>query len=305
LVSTLVLEQALNGLQLGLMLFLLAAGLTLVFGIMDLINLAHGSLYMVGGFLTVALVRLTGSFWVALPLALLGTAVVGIVLEWSLLRRLYGRSHLSQVLATFGLILVANDAMRWFFGPNPLMLDIPRELAEPVVFGTGFSYSSYRLVVIAAGIATALLLALLLHRTRLGMWIRAGASDREMARALGVRIDLVYTLVFGLGAMLCALAGALLGPLLSVHVGMGEGIIILAFVVVVIGGIGSIKGALLGALAIGFLDTLGRSLLPMWLRARWPDLSVDTMAPALAAMLTYALMVIVLIWRPQGLFRTA
>ncbi len=286
------------------MLFLLAAGLTLVFGIMNLINLAHGSLYMFGGFFTVAFMRLTGSFAVSLPLAILTTGLVGVALETTLMRRLYGRSHLSQVLATFGLILVSNDVMKYFFGTNSVMLDIPTALGGPVALMAGFSYSAYRLVVIGAGIVTAILLSLLINRTKLGMWIRAGASDRETAQVMGVNIKLVFTLVFALGAMLCALAGSLLGPLLSVQVGMGESIIILAFVVVVIGGMGSIKGAFFGALAIGFLDTIGRSLLPIWMRSFFPGFSPDTMAPAVAAMLTYALMIAVLIWRPQGLFRT-
>lgn len=287
------------------MLFLLAAGLTLVFGIMDLINLAHGSLYMFGGFLTVVFMRLTGNFALALPLGIIATGLVGALLEMSLLRRLYGRSHLSQVLATFGLILVSNDVIRFFFGPSAVMLDMPAALSQPLTLANGFSYSSYRLLVIAAGIVTAILLSLLINRTRFGMWIRAGASDRETAQAMGVNIKLVFTLVFALGAMLCALAGGLLGPLFSVQMGMGESIIILAFVVVVIGGMGSIKGAFLGAIAIGFLDTFGRSVLPSVMRAYFPDLSADTMAPAIAAMLTYALMIAVLIWRPQGLFKTA
>ncbi|CAN5481025.1 branched-chain amino acid ABC transporter permease [soil metagenome] len=302
--SAFVIEQLLNSLQLGLMLFLLASGLTLIFGIMDLINLAHGSLYMIGGFLTVALVKLTGSFLLALPLAVLGTALVALCVETTLLRRFYGRDHLSQVLATFALILISNDTIRFFFGANAVMLDIPKGLAEPVELFAGFSYSSYRILVIVVGLATALFLGALITRTRLGMWIRAGASDREMARAMGVNIKLVFSLVFALGAALCGLAGGLLGPLLSVQVGMGESIIILAFVVVVIGGTGSVKGAFIGALAIGLLDTFGRSYLPLWMRANMPNLSPDTMAPALAAILTYVLMVLVLFWRPQGLFKT-
>jgi branched-chain amino acid transport system permease protein len=304
-VSAFFLEQLLNGLQLGLMLFLLASGLTLIFGIMDLINLAHGSLYMIGGFLAVVMMRLTGSFALALPLAVAGTAVLAFILEATLLRRFYGRDHLSQVLATFGLILIANDTMRYFFGANAVMLDVPAALSQPLQLHEGFSYSSYRLLVIAAGLLTAVFLSILITRTRVGMWIRAGASDRDMARALGVNIKLIFSLVFALGAALCGLAGALLGPILSVQVGMGESIIILAFVVVVIGGTGSVKGAFVGALAIGFLDTFGRSLLPAWMRTHWPDHSPDTLAPALAAILTYALMVGVLFWRPQGLFRTA
>ena len=298
----LLLEQLLNALQFGLMLYLLSSGLTLVFGIMGLINLAHGSLYMLGGFLTVACVGLTGSYALALPLALAATAVLGMLLEVGLLRRLYTRDHLSQVLATFGIILIANDSVRYLFGPNPLMLDIPKAVAGPVQLFPGFSYPAYRFVVIAAGLAVALLLSLLINRTRVGMWIRAGASNREMARAMGVDIRRLFTLVFGLGALLCGLAGALLGPLLSVQVGMGESIIILSFVVVIIGGMGSIRGALIGSLAIGLLDSFGRAFLPALLARHWPSLSPDTMAPAIAAMLTYGLMVGVLCWRPQGLF---
>jgi branched-chain amino acid transport system permease protein len=302
---TFVVEQLLNGLQLGLMLFLLASGLTLIFGIMDFINLAHGSLYMVGAFLTMAFVSLTGSYALALPLAVLCTAAVGGLLEALLLHRLYGHNHLSQVLVTFALILLFNDLFRWLYGANPVMLEVPAALAKPVAMWDGFSYSAYRMAVIVAGVVTALLLGLLIRHTRLGMWIRAGASDRDMARAMGVNIKMLFTLVFALGAALCGLAGGLLGPLLSVQVGMGESIIILAFVVVVIGGAGSVMGAFLGALAIGMIDTLGRTLLPTLMRLLWSSFSPDTMAPALAAILTYALMVAVLFWRPQGLFRTA
>jgi branched-chain amino acid transport system permease protein len=303
-VSILILEQILNGLQLGLMLFMLAAGLTLIFGIMDFVNLAHGTLYMVGGFMAVVFVSLTGSYFFALILAVLATAAVGALLDRLLLRRLYGHNHLRQVLATFGLILIFNDLFKFLFGPQTLMLEIPAAFAMPVQIWGDFHYSAYRLLVISAGVLTALLLGVLITRTRLGMWIRAGASDRDMARAMGVNIDRIFTVVFALGAGLCGLAGALLGPLLSVHVGMGESIVILAFVVVVSGGAGSVKGALLGALAIGMLDTMGRTLLPQAMRSLWPDLSVDAFAPALAAMLTYALMAAVLFWRPEGLFKT-
>lgn len=303
--TTLVLEQLLNGLQLGMMLFMLAAGLTLIFGIMDFVNLAHGTLYMVGAFMAVVFVSLTGSYFLALLLAVLATAAVGALLDRLLLNRLYGHNHLRQVLATFGLILIFNDLFKAIFGPHTLMLEVPAALANPVRVWGNFQYSAYRLLVIADGVLTALLLGLLITRTRLGMWIRAGASDREMARAMGVNIERIFTGVFALGAGLCGLAGALLGPLLSVHVGMGESIVILAFVVVVIGGAGSVKGALLGALAIGMLDTLGRTLLPQAMRSVWPALSTDALAPALAAILTYALMAAVLFWRPEGLFKTS
>ncbi len=303
--SVFIAEQLLNGLQMGLMLFMLAAGLTLIFGIMDFVNLAHGTLYMVGAFMAVVFVSLTGSYFLALLLAVLATAVVGVLLDRLLLHRLYGHNHLRQVLATFALIMIFNDLFKFIFGPQTLMLEVPTALAQPVQIWGNFYYSTYRLVVIGAGIATAVALGLLITRTRLGMWIRAGASDRDMARAMGVNIERIFTLVFALGAALCGLAGALLGPLLSVHVGMGESIIILAFVVVVIGGAGSVKGALLGALAIGMLDTLGRALLPQLMRSLWPDLSTDAMAPAAAAILTYALMAAVLFWRPEGLFKTS
>lgn len=303
--NALLLEQTLNALQFGLMLYLLSSGLTLVFGIMGLINLAHGSLYMIGGFLAVVFVKLTGSFAIGVPLSLVATAALAMLLETVLLRRFYSRDHLSQVLCTFGIILVANDGVRFLFGSSPLMLALPPALEQPVTLFDGFSYPRYRFMVIGVGIAVALGLSLLIDRTRIGMWIRAGASNREMARAMGVDIGRLYTLVFGLGAVLCALAGALLGPLLSVTVGMGESIIILSFVIVIIGGLGSIRGALIGSLAIGALDTFGRAFLPGWMQRHWPSLSSDTMAPAAAAMLTYALMVGVLCWRPQGLFGKA
>ncbi|MGZ5571784.1 MAG: branched-chain amino acid ABC transporter permease [Usitatibacter sp.] len=283
--AILILEQALNGLQFGLMLFLLAAGLTLVFGIMDMINLAHGSLYMIGAYLAATVAQATGSFLVAIPAAMIGTAAIGMLLEVSLLRTLYERDHLSQVLATFALLLICNEAVRIIWGPQPVMLNTPQALSGPVALLPGLSYSSYRLLIIAVGIATAAALYFVVARTRVGMWIRAGASNREMAMVMGIDIKTLFTLVFGVGAALCALAGALLGPLLAVQVGMGENILILAFVVIVIGGIGSIRGALVGALLVGFVDTYSRNL--------WP---------ALASILIYVLMAAVLFWKPQGLF---
>jgi branched-chain amino acid transport system permease protein len=246
-------EPALNGLQFGLMLFLLAAGLTLVFGIMDMINLAHGSLYMIGAYLTATLVAATGSFLIAVPIALVATGVIGMLLEISVLRTLYQRDHLSQVLATFALIMICNETVRLIWGAQPVMLNTPALLSGPVDLGGGIQYSSYRLLVIGVGFLIALLLYLVVAHTRAGMWVRAGASNREMATAMGVNIKWLFTLVFGFGAMLCAVAGALLGPLLSVQVGMGENILILAFVVVVIGGIGTIRGALVGALLVGLV----------------------------------------------------
>ena len=208
---TLVFEQLLNGLQFGLMLFLIAAGLTLVFGIMDVLNLAHGSLYMIGAYLAALLTQATGSFWLGLPLAVLATGAVGIVLELLLVRRLYQRDHLAQVLATFAVILIANDGVKMIWGPAPIMLGAPAALAGPVELLPGFFYPAYRLLIIGVGLALALGLYLLVARTRTGMLVRAGSSNREMAAVMGVRVDRLFALVFVLGAMLAAVAGALLG----------------------------------------------------------------------------------------------
>ena len=299
--TQLVLEQALNGLQFGLMLFLLAAGLTLVFGIMDCINLAHGSLYMVGAYFVAAAAQAADSFWIGLGAGVAGAAVLGLVLELSLFRHLYRRDHLSQVLATFGLILVANEAVRMIWGAQPLPLNPPDALSGPVEIG-GFFYPAYRLVIIAFGLAVAGLLYLLVARSRVGMWVRAGAANREMTEALGVNVQGLFTAVFVFGAALCALAGGLLGPLLAVQIGMGESVLILAFVVIIIGGIGSIRGALVGSLIVGTVDTLGRALLPALLRAALPADAAATLGPALASILIYLLMAAILFFRPQGLF---
>jgi len=300
-VTQLVLEQALNGLQFGLMLFLLAAGLTLVFGIMDCINLAHGSLYMVGAYFVAAAAQAADSFWIGLGAGVAGAAVLGLVLELSLFRQLYRRDHLSQVLATFGLILIANEAVRMIWGAQPLPLNPPDALSGPVEIG-GFFYPAYRLVIIAFGLAVAGLLYLLVARSRVGMWVRAGAANREMTEALGVNVQGLFTAVFVFGAALCALAGGLLGPLLAVQIGMGESVLILAFVVIIIGGIGSIRGALVGSLIVGTVDTLGRALLPALLRAALPADAAATLGPALASILIYLLMAAILFFRPQGLF---
>lgn len=297
----LLLEQSLNGLQFGLMLFLLAAGLTLVFGIMDMINLAHGSLYMVGAFLAATFAELTGSFWLAVGLALVATAAVGMALEVSVLRRLYARDHLSQVLATFALILIANESVRIIWGPQ-VPLSAPPALSGPVEIVPGLQYSSYRLAIIAVGLAVAAALYFAVARTRVGMLVRAGASNREMAVAMGVNIKRLFTIVFGCGAALCAIAGAMLGPILAVQVGMGENILILAFVVIVIGGIGSIRGALVGAILVGVVDTMGRAFLPGLLREFLRADFAAALGPALASILIYVLMAAILFWKPQGLF---
>jgi branched-chain amino acid transport system permease protein len=299
--SILLIEQSLNGAQFGLMLFLLAAGLTLVFGVMDMINLAHGSLYMVGAFVAAWLVTLTGSFTLGVLGAIGLTAAFGMLLERTLLRTLYQRDHLSQVLATFALILILNDAVKMVFG-NDLPLSAPSALAGPVELLPGLYYPAYRLLILGVGLGLALLLYVLVQRTKLGALVRAGASNREMSTALGVNVSRLFTAVFGIGAALCAVAGALLGPLLAVQVGMGENILILAFVVIVIGGIGSIRGALVGAVLVGAVDTLGRTLLQHGLREMLPAQWASAAGPALASIAVYLFMAGVLVWRPQGLF---
>ncbi len=297
----LLLEQGLNGLQFGLMLFLLASGLTLVFGIMDMINLAHGALYMVGAFLAAWLVQLTQSFVIGVLLAVPLTAVFGMLMESTLLRTLYARDHMSQVLATFALILIINEAVRMVWGTD-MPLPMPASLSGPVELLPGLYYPSYRLLIIAVGLVIALLLFLVVTRTRVGAWVRAGASNREMAMAMGVHIQRLFTLVFGLGAALCAVAGAMLGPLTAVQVGMGESILILAFVVIVIGGIGSIWGAFVGSLLVGFVDTFGRTVLPALFREIFPAQVAGALGPAMASIMVYLVMAVVLFLRPQGLF---
>jgi branched-chain amino acid transport system permease protein len=298
----LVLEQSLNGLQFGLMLFLLAAGLTLVFGIMDMINLAHGSLYMVGAYLIASIAQASGSFWLGLLGGIAATVVLGAILEFTVLRRLYQRDHLSQVLGTFAILLMSNEAVRMVWGSQPLALNPPIALAGPVELLPGFSYPAYRLFIIAMGLLAAGLMYLLVTRTRLGMQVRAGASNREMAQAMGVDVRHLFSIVFAYGAALCALAGGMLGPLLAVQVGMGESILILAFVVIVIGGIGSIRGALMGALLVGLVDTIGRTLIPvLFAQLMAPELAA-TAAPAVASILIYVLMAAVLFFKPCGLF---
>ena len=297
----LILEQSLNGLQFGLMLFLLAAGLTLVFGIMDMINLAHGSLYMVGAFLAATLVQATGSFALGVLLAIPATAALGMLLEITVLRTLYARDHLSQVLATFALILIINELTRMTWGSD-LPLNAPAALSGPVQLLPGMPYSAYRLLIIGVGLAVAVLLYFVVTKTRVGMLVRAGASNREMALAMGVDIKKLFTLVFGFGAALCAIAGAMLGPIFAVQVGMGENILILAFVVIVIGGIGSVRGALVGSVLVGMVDTMGRAFIPHLLREFISPAFAGAIGPALASILIYVLMAGVLFWRPQGLF---
>jgi len=298
----LVLEQGLNGLQFGVMLFLMAAGLTLVFGIMNLVNLAHGSLYMVGAYLATMFVQLTGAFVLAVVLALAGTLLVGVVVELVALRTLYERDHLDQVLATFGLILFFNELIAILWGRAALYSSLPAWLSGHIQVLPGVRYPVYRALVILVGLAVAALLWVVVSRTRLGMLIRAGASNRTMVAALGVNIRLLYTVVFGFGAALAGLAGLMAGPIYAVQPGMGEQILIQVFVVIVIGGIGSIRGALVGSVIVGMVDTLGRAFLKPMLATFLSPSAADTAGPALASMLIYMLMAAVLAFRPQGLF---
>ncbi|MEM9147826.1 MAG: branched-chain amino acid ABC transporter permease [Pseudomonadota bacterium] len=298
----LLVEQVLNGVQFGIMLFLMAAGLTLIFGVMGLINLAHGSLYMVGAFAAAGVAALTGSFLLALGAALAAGAMAGALIEVVVIRRLYDKDHLDQVLATFALILIFSEGTRLVFGSFPLYLDIPQALSGPVTLPGGFAYPLYRLVLIVIGLAIAAGLALLISRTRIGVQIRAGENDREMIAALGVDISRLYTLVFALGAALAGLAGALVGAIQSVQVGMGEPVLILAFVVIVIGGIGSIKGALIGSILVGLTDRLGSIFLPEILKLATDPSTATSVGASVASMLIYVLMGAVLIWRPTGLY---
>ena len=300
--TALVIEQLLNGIQFGVMLFLMAAGLTLIFGVMGLINLAHGSLYMIGAFACASVAAATGSFWLGLVASLAAAAAAGAIVEVTVIRRLYERDHLDQVLATFALILIFSESTRWLFGSFPLYLNIPSLLQGAVALPGGVHYPLYRLAIIGVGLAVALGLYLLIGRTRLGMRIRAGESDREMIGALGVDISTLYTVVFALGAALAGLAGAMVGALQSVEVGMGEPVLILAFVVIVIGGIGSIKGAFVGALLVGITDTMGRFLLPGMLAAVIGPAKASGIGAALASMLIYIVMALILAFRPKGLF---
>ena len=298
-------EQMLNGLQFGVMLFLMAAGLTLIFGVMGLINLAHGSLYMIGAFAAAWVAGLTGSFVLALMAALAAAAAAGALIEMVVIRRLYARDHLDQVLATFALILVFSEGTRWVFGSFPLFLEIPSYLSGPVRLPGGIQYPLYRLAIIVAGLIVAAGLFALIARTRIGIRIRAGEADREMIGALGVNIAGLYTVVFALGAALAGRAGALIGAIQSVQVGMGEPVLILAFVVIVIGGIGSIKGALVGALLVGLTDTMGRFLLPIAFAQVMAPAAATAVGSALASMAIYILMAMVLIFRPRGLYGVA
>jgi branched-chain amino acid transport system permease protein len=298
-------EQFLNGIQLGMLLFLLAAGLTLIFGIMDLVNLAHGSLYMLGAYFAASFADWTDSFLLGAILALAATALVGMALEVVAVRRLYGRNHLDHVLGTFGLLLFFNELVRLIWGPAGMTLSLPPEMLNAIEVVPGLFYPLYRLVIIAVTLAVAVLIYFLIMRTRLGMLIRAGASNREMVGALGVNIKLLYTLVFGLGAALAGFAGLMQAPILTVQIGMGENILIAAFVVVTIGGIGSIRGAFVASLLVGLADTVGRTFVPDLLRAFLSESASSSLGRALSSMTIYLVMALVLIVRPEGLFPVA
>jgi branched-chain amino acid transport system permease protein len=299
---TLALVQILNGVQFGLILFLIAAGLTLVFGVMDFINLAHGVQYMVGAYLAAAFTAVTGSFVLGLALALPTALLFGLLLEVLIFRHLYARSHLDQVLASFGVIIFLNQAVKFAFGAAPLSVPIPDALSGSIEIADGMLYPVYRLVIIAAGLGVGLALAIIVNRTRLGMLVRAGATHASMVSALGVNIRFLFTIVFGVGAMLAGFAGAMVAPLLSVEPGMGDNVLILAFVVIVIGGIGSIRGAFVAALLIGLVDTLGRFFAPTFLKLVLDPSAASQTGRALAPMLIYILMAAVLFFRPSGLF---
>jgi branched-chain amino acid transport system permease protein len=300
--TALFIVQLLNGLQLGVLLFLIAAGLTLVFGVMNFINLAHGVQYMLGAYLAVTFHALTGHFLLATVLALLAALAFGLLLELAVFRQLYDRDHLDHVIATFGIIIFLNHGVKLVWGPAPLSLPIPDMFSGSVRLADGLLYPIWRLVIIAAGLATAGLLYVLITHTRVGMLIRAGASHAAMVSALGVNIRRLFTIVFGLGAMLAGFAGIMIAPILSVEPGMGDTVLILAFVVIVVGGIGSIRGAFLAALVIGLVDTLGRSFSVDILRLVMGPSPARTIGPAIASMLIYLLMAFVLYFRPTGLF---
>ncbi|MDB5932926.1 MAG: branched-chain amino acid transporter permease [Massilia sp.] len=298
---SLILTQLLNGLQFGVLLFLLAAGLTLVFGIMSFVNLAHGSLYMLGAYFAATAYQHTDSFALAVVAAVTGCVVLGVVLERAAISRLYGRDHLDHVLATFGLVLFFNEMARIIWGPQPYFLPLPAFL-ESTVNLFGITYPSYRFAIIVVGLAVAVGAHLLMHRTRLGMLIRAGASNPAMVSALGVDIKLLNSVLFALGAALAGLAGVMAGPIMSIQTGMGEPVLITALVVIVIGGIGSVSGAFYASLIVGVFDTLGRAFLPTMLREVTSRDVANAAGPALASMLIYLLMAVVLALRPQGLF---
>ena len=299
---TLLLIQCLNGLQYGALLFLISAGLTLVFGVMGFINLAHGVQYMIGAYLAFAYVSLTGNFMLAVVLSM-GTALVfGLLLEYFVFRHLYDRDHLDQVLATFGIIIFLNEAVKVIFGPATLTVAPPEFLSGTIQLTETLRYPVYRFATILMGLVVAALLYVTVSFTRVGMLIRAGATTPDMVSALGVNIQRLFMVVFGVGAMLAGFAGVIAAPLFSIEPGMGDNILIVAFVVIIIGGIGSIRGAFFAALLVGLIDTMGRTLATSTMGLVFGPSMANQIGPALASMLIYILMAAILVIRPQGLF---
>ena len=299
---TLILEQAFNGLQAGVALFLVAAGLTLILGIMDVVFLAHGAQVMIGAYAAAAITAVTGNFYIGLLLAVLITFASGYLLEFLLIRHLYRRDHMEQVLATFGLILFFNELIRIGFGPAALYSDLPPSLSGFVEILPGTPYPVYRLGVILVGLACAVAIHMFVSRTRIGAMVRAGANNPEMTAALGINIKILFRLIFATGACFAGVAGMMLGPITAVQPGMGEPLLILSLVVIIIGGIGSVRGAFIAAIIVGLVDTLGRVFLPAMLRLVVDQATADGAGPALASMLVYIVMAVVLIFRPTGLF---
>ncbi len=299
---SLLIIQILNGIQLGLLLFLVASGLTLIFGILDFVNLAHAALYTIGAFICASFTFWLDNFILAVIVALPITALIGWVVERVVARPLYVRDHLDQVLATFGLILVVETLIHLIWGPEGIAIPLPQWLEGQITVFQTLSIPRYRLVIIIAGLAVAAGLYWMVTRTKLGMLIRAGASNRKMVGALGINIEQLFALVFALGAALAGLAGMLITPITEASISMGNSIIITAFVVIIVGGIGSMKGAFVAALMIGLIDTLGRSYLDDLFKLFMSDGAAETSAPAISAMLIYGIMAAVLGFRPQGLF---
>ena len=296
--------QLMNSVQLGLLLFLLASGLTLIFGIMDFINLSHGSFYMMGAYFCGSVVARTGSFLAGVITGLVGVFALGALIEWLIARKLYKEDHLDHVLVTFGLILVMDTLVHLIWGPSGLSIPLPDVLNGQIVIGT-IVFPTYRTLIIVGGLAVAAILYLLVAKTRLGMLIRAGASNRDMVESLGINIDLLFLIVFAIGAAMAGFAGILIAPITEATIGMGNDIIIIAFVVVIVGGIGSIKGAFYAALIIGVIDTMSRSYLDDFLKLLMEPQFAETAAPAISAMLVYILMAAVLAFKPSGLFPPA
>ncbi|MCP3687943.1 MAG: branched-chain amino acid ABC transporter permease [Gammaproteobacteria bacterium] len=297
----LLISQLLNGLQLGLLLFLLASGLSLIFGIMDFINLSHGSFYMIGAFVGATMVALTGSLIIAGIVTMIALLIIGALVDKLIARKLYGEDHLDHVLVTFGLILVFDTLAHMIWGSAGATIPLPEVLNGQLEIA-GFVMPTYRLLIIVCGLLVALGSYFLVTGSKLGMLIRAGASNRVMITALGVNIDRLYMIVFAIGAAMAGFAGFLIAPITEASIGMGNEIIIIAFVVVIVGGVGSVKGAFFAAILIGFIDTLGRSYLDDLLKLFLSNQSAETAAPALSAMLVYILMAVVLVFKPEGLF---